>query len=160
MILKHMASAAATVAVAISLAACGSSAPPTPANDGNAAPVNASAGAGHEVASNDGDALVRGTKYHATAQIECSFGGAAAQSCAAGVVRHWGEDGTNLVEVQKPDGFTRALFFEETKALSADSAEADGSAGFDFVVTRRDDNSVIDFGPEHYVIPDALITGG
>jgi len=108
-----------------------------------------------------GDALVAGTDYHATAQVPCGFGGAEPTSnCPAGVKRNWGEDGTTLVEITRPDGYKRAIFFHRTTPYGADSAEADGSAGWDFEVSRRDDQSVIKFGPETYIIVDAFVIGG
>jgi len=108
------------------------------------------------------DALVSGTDYHATTDIACGFGNAEPTStCPAGVKRNWGEDGTSLVEVSKPDGFKRAISFMGTTPFSADSAESDGSAGWEFNVSRDDkDNSIVKYGPETYVVPDALITGG
>ena len=101
------------------------------------------------------------TGYNATTQIPCGFDGAPPTSnCPAGVKRRWGEDGTNLVEVTKPDGRKRAIFFEGTTPYGADSAQADGSAGWDFDYTRDGDRLTIRFGPETYVIVDALIEGG
>ncbi len=108
-----------------------------------------------------GDALVAGTQYNATTILDCGFDGAApAQGCDAGVIRNWGEDGTHLVEVSKPDGFKRAIFFDGTTPTGADSAEADGSAGWDFDYVRDGDRVTIQYGPESYVVVDALITGG
>lgn len=110
---------------------------------------------------NGGDALVAGTDYHATAQVPCGLDGAEPTStCPAGVIRNWGEDGTTLVEITKPDGVKRAIFFRGTTPYGADSAEADGSAGWDFEVSRLDDQSVIAFGPETYIIVDAFVVGG
>jgi hypothetical protein len=107
------------------------------------------------------DALVPGTDYHATTEIPCGFEGAdPTGSCFAGVKRKWGEDGTTLVEVTKPDGSKRAIYFRDTTPYGADSAEADGSAGWKFEVSRRDDESVIKFGPETYIVFDALVVGG
>ena len=107
------------------------------------------------------DALVPGTDYHATTVVPCGFGGAEpTDSCPAGVKRKWGEDGTSLVEVTKPDGMKRAIYFRGTTAYGADSAEADGSAGWSFEVSRRDDQSEIKYGPETYVIFDGLVVGG
>lgn len=107
------------------------------------------------------DALVPGTDYHATAQVPCAVEGAQPTSnCPAGVIRNWGKDGTTLVEISKPDGFKRAIFFKDTTPTGADSAEADGSAGWSFDVSRRDDQSVIRFGPETYIIVDAFVVGG
>lgn len=108
-----------------------------------------------------GDALVPGTDYHATTEVPCGFDGTEPTgNCFAGVKRNWGEPGSALVEVTKPDGLKRAIFFRGTTAYGADSAEADGSAGWTFEVSRRDDQSVIKYGPETYVIFDALVVGG
>ena len=111
---------------------------------------------------NTADALVPGTEYNATAPIPCGFGGAAPnQTCEAGVIRNWGgEAGSALVEVQKPDGFKRAIFFNGLEPYGADSAEADGSAGWGFETSRDGDRVTIQFGPESYVIVDAFIEGG
>ncbi|ANY19782.1 hypothetical protein A6F68_01265 [Tsuneonella dongtanensis] len=107
------------------------------------------------------DAKVAGTDYNATAQIRCGFKNASpTQTCAAGVKRNWGDDGSNLVEVTKPDGRKRALFFDGTKPTGADSAQSDGSAGWDFAFTRSGDEVTIKFGPETYVVVDALVEGG
>ncbi|GAB93497.1 hypothetical protein [Gordonia rhizosphera] len=101
-----------------------------------------------------------GTEADATMQIACSVtGGEPTSSCTARVTRNWGDDGTTLVEVSKPDGYRRALFFRGTTPYGADSAESDGSAGFDFTVTRDGDASVIVFGPERYIVPDAFVLG-
>jgi hypothetical protein len=107
------------------------------------------------------DALVPGTDYHATTEIPCGFAGADPTGrCFAGVKRKWGEDGTTLVEITKPDGSTRAIYFRDTTPYGADSAEADGSAGWKFEVSHHDDQSVIKYGPESYVVFDALVVGG
>ena len=93
--------------------------------------------------------------------VACGLGGAEpTRNCPAGVKRNWGEDGTTLVEVTKPDGMKRAIFFRGTTPYGADSAEADGSAGWSFEVSRRDDQSVIKYGPETYIIVDAFVVGG
>lgn len=107
------------------------------------------------------DALVPGTDYNATTQVDCGFGGSAPnRKCDAGVKRGWGDDGTTLVEVTRADGSKRALFFNGTTPTGADSSQADGSAGWDFKVERSGDVSTIRFGPETYVIVDALVEGG
>lgn len=109
----------------------------------------------------DSDVLVPGTQYNATTVLSCGFGGAApTQNCDAGIVRNWGEAGSNLVEVTKPDGSTRALYFDGTTPIGADSAQSDGSAGWDFDYTSNADEMTIRYGPETYVIVEALITGG
>ena len=107
------------------------------------------------------DAKVAGTDYNATTILKCGFEGAApTQNCDAGVKRNWGEDGTHLVEVTKPDGRKRAIFFNGTQPYGADSAQADGSAGWNFAATRNGDQVTIKYGPETYVLVDALIEGG
>lgn len=109
----------------------------------------------------DGDAKVAGTDYNATAELPCAVdGGDTAQLCKAGVKRKWGEDGTTLVEVTRPDGRMRALFFKGTEATGADSAQADGSAAYAFKAERIGDETRISFGPERYVVPDAFVVGG
>jgi hypothetical protein len=61
------------------------------------------------------DARVEGTDFNATAELPCATdGGAPTQRCKAGVKRKWGEDGTTIVEVTRPDGGTRSLFFRGT----------------------------------------------
>ena len=108
-----------------------------------------------------GDAADPETGYHATASIPCGFDGAPpTANCEAGVIRQWGEDGTTLVEVTRPDGRKRALFFRGTTPYGADSAQADGSAGWDFEVSRKDDQTTIEFGPETYIVVDAFVVGG
>ncbi|WP_235927572.1 hypothetical protein [Sandarakinorhabdus rubra] len=108
-----------------------------------------------------GDALVAGTDYNATASIKCSFDGSMPSgSCPVGVKRNWGEAGSHLVEVSKPDGRKRAIFFKGTTPTGADSAQSDGSAAWKFAFERRGDEVLIRFGPERYVIVDALLTGG
>ncbi len=107
------------------------------------------------------DALVAGTDYNATTELPCGFDGNDPESrCPAGVKRQWGEDATTLVEISKPDGSKRAIFFRDGTATAADSAQSDGSAGWDFAVARDGDTSIVRFGPETYVIADALVEGG
>jgi heat shock protein HslJ len=107
------------------------------------------------------DALVPDTGYNATASVVCTFAnGPSARRCEAGVRRRAGGDGTTFVEIRKPDGRTRVIFFRGATAYGADSAQADGSAGWVFEAKRRRDESVVNFGPERYVIPDAFVIGG
>ncbi|ABC62373.1 hypothetical protein [Erythrobacter litoralis] len=124
--------------------------------------ANAGMGETGPVTGTTDDALVAGTDYNATASIQCGFANAApTRSCAAGVKRNWSErPGEHLVEVTKPDGRKRAIFFRGTEPFGADSAQSDGSAGWDFETSRDGDKVTISYGPETYVIVDALITGG
>lgn len=108
-----------------------------------------------------GDALVPGTNYHATAQVLCSFNSMPpTRRCQAGVKRNWNGAGKAVVEITRPNGLKRAIFFEGTKAISADSAQADGSAAYSFNTNRRGDETIVAYGPERYVIPDAFVVGG
>ena len=113
-------------------------------------------------ASSSEDALVAGTDYNATTILPCGFDGAApTQKCDAGIKRNWGDaPGEHLIEVTKPDGRKRAIFLRGTEPYGADSAQSDGSAGWEFKTTRKDDQVTISYGPETYVIVDALIVGG
>tara|TARA_Y100001947_G_scaffold86282_1_gene73314 strand:- start:1604 stop:2311 length:708 start_codon:yes stop_codon:yes gene_type:complete len=107
------------------------------------------------------DATIAERDYDAMASLPCGFQrNAPTQRCEAGVKREWREDGTTLVEVMKPDGRKRALYFNGLKPYGADSAESDGSAGWDFSSTREGDRTTITFGPETYVLIDAFIEGG
>lgn len=107
-----------------------------------------------------GDAKVEGTDYNATAEIPCAVdGGETKLRCKAGVKRKWGDDGSTIVTVTRPDGSSRSLFFKDGKAISADGAEADGSAAYAFKAERVGDDTRISFGPERYVVPDAFVLG-
>ena len=107
------------------------------------------------------DVLVPGTEYSATTILDCGFGGKPpTQDCNAGIKRNWGEDGTSLVEVMKPDGTKRAIFIKGLEPYGADSAQSDGSAGWAFSTSRKGDQVTVKFGPETYVIVDAMVEGG
>ena len=45
------------------------------------------------------------------------------------------------------------------KAFGAVSSQADGSAAYDFSVSRSGDETTVVYGPEMYVIVDALVEG-
>lgn len=106
------------------------------------------------------DALVAGTQYNATAEIECSgYRNHSAGRCPAGVKRKQ-EDGLTIVEIQWPKGDSRMLMFKDGKILGANTNQADGSAAFEVVGERKDDVTTVRIGPERYVIPDAFIMGG
>nr|WP_234038326.1 hypothetical protein [Erythrobacter sp. YJ-T3-07] len=113
------------------------------------------------LASTQDDPLVDGTPYNATAAIRCGLDGdAPVSNCDAGVRRNWNGPGTALVEITKPDGRKRAIFFEDGVAFSAESAQSDGWAAYDFQAVRNEDQTTVRFGPETYVIVDALVRGG
>lgn len=149
----------AAAACALALAACGQG-----TND--AAQVNdpAAAAAAMEAAPGDGDsqgdALVEGTNYNATAQISCAgYKGAAAAKCDAGVIRG-GETGTT-VEVTLADGTKRAIFFNpDGSFLSFNTAQADGTAAMEISSEKKGDLTIAKLGTETYEIPEAFVIGG
>ncbi len=101
------------------------------------------------------DALVPGTHYHATGDVRCVMAtGIATAWCPFGVTREG--NGSGIVTVTKPDGRTRAIFFENGTATGADTSSADPG---EFNATRDRDNTIVRIGQERYEIPDALIFG-
>ena len=114
------------------------------------------AGVRDRSAAADGDAKVAGTDFHATGNIPCSMGGGQPTgSCPFGVTRKG--RGNGVVTVTKPDGRTRAIFFENGKAIGADVSQADPGA---FSASREADLAIVRIGDERYEIPDAVINGG
>ncbi|WP_397608273.1 hypothetical protein [Silanimonas sp.] len=107
-----------------------------------------------------GDALVEGTPYHATAQVRCEgYKGAAPGFCDAGVVRGL-ETGT-YVEVSLSDGRKRTIFFNaDGSFLTFSTAEADGTAALPIESRRDGDMTIAILGTERYEVPDAFVLGG
>jgi len=104
-----------------------------------------------------GDALVPGTAYNATADIPCSGTGDARTTCKAGVTR---QPDLIAVEIKLANGLPRALLFDGTgKFVTISSSEADGSAAFDVSSKREGDWTIITAGPETYRVPDAFVKG-
>ena len=99
------------------------------------------------------DALVAGTKYHATADVPCvTSDGGKPGPCKAGVMRSG--NGDAVVELKTPDGGERRIFFTGGHATGSD---AEGS----FSVSREGDLSIVRIGKiEVYRISDALVVGG
>ena len=100
------------------------------------------------------DALVAGTRFHATAAVPCQTPGAdAGASCKAGVIRR-GRDGTATVELRGANGLVRNLLFVKGQPVASDSAQPMTSS-------RQGDLVTVRFGSdERYDVPDALLTGG
>jgi len=100
-----------------------------------------------------GDALVPGTRYHATADITCTTSaGGRPGPCKAGVIRRAG--GTTTIELTTPDGGHRRIFFTNGQATGSDAA-----AGLE--VQRQGDLQIIRIGAiEVYRVPDAFVGGG
>ena len=119
----------------------------TDAEDKSSASADSSAG---------GDALVEGTDYNATGSIPCAMApGQPTGSCPFGVTREG--KGNGIVTVTRPDGRTRAIFFENGKAVGYDFNQADPG---EFRASHEADLTVVHIGNERYEIPDAVIFGG
>lgn len=102
------------------------------------------------------DAVVEGTGYNATGEIPCAMAaGQPTGSCPFGVTREG--RGSGVVTVTKPDGRTRAIFFQNGEAIGADVSEADPGG---FSASREGDLTVVRIGEERYEIPDAVVYGG
>lgn len=103
------------------------------------------------------DALVPGTGFNATGQIECTPDqDAATGMCDFGVTREG--NGNGMLTVYLPNGVTRIIRFEAGTPMSFEPGPQDGGA--QMTVTRDGDNSIVMIGPERLVIPDAVIFGG
>jgi hypothetical protein len=82
-------------------------------------------------------------------------GGAPTGSCPFGVTRKGG--GTADVTVTKPDGRTRVIIFQNGRAITANTSEADPGK---FSASKQADLNIIKIGQERYEIPDAVVSGG
>jgi hypothetical protein len=96
-------------------------------------------------------------QFDATGKIPCAqHSGQPMGQCEFGVAREGGGNAT--VVVTRPDGRTRAIFFVNGRASSADSSQADGYG--EFSARRESDLNLIRVGDERYEIPDAVVQGG
>lgn len=151
--------AAAGLAV-LAIAGCSGGAPAaTETGEAAAAPAEQAAAAPGD-GDSQGDALVAGTNYNATAQVSCAgYKGAAAGMCDAGVIRN-GADGAT-VEVTLADGTKRIIFFNaDGSFLSFSTAEADGTAAMAISSEKKGDVTIAKLGSETYEIPEAFVLGG
>jgi len=101
------------------------------------------------------DALVPGTRFHASSSIPCvsmPYGDAKKETCEVGVVRR-GHDGTGTVEIRSGE-FVRRILFVAGKPVAADTSQEMSSS-------RQGDTTTVTFANgELHEIPDALLTGG
>ena len=106
------------------------------------------------------DALVPGTSYHATAEIQCSgYRKHPLGRCPAGVRRNV-QGGLTLVDITWPAGDSRTLFFTASgQLLTANTNQADGSAAFQPKAERKGDSIIVSIGPERYEFANVLIAG-
>jgi len=96
-------------------------------------------------------------RFDATGQVPCAQSPAQPTgSCPFGVARAGG--GYATVEITKPDGRTRAIFFALGRPVGADSSQADGYG--EFRASRVEDLHRVEVGNERYEIPDAVVNGG
>jgi len=100
------------------------------------------------------DALVPGTRFHATAAVPCqTLGSEAGATCKAFVTRR-GRDGSATVELRGVNGLVRNVLFVKGQPLASDSAQPMTSS-------RQGDLTTVRLGSdERYEVPDALLTGG
>jgi len=105
---------------------------------------------------NEHDAKVAGTDYHATGMVSCTLGKEQSSiNCNFGVKREG--NGSGMVTVTKPDASTRVIFFQNGRATGYDQSQADAA---DFRSEKKSDMNIIHIGKERYEIPDAVIFGG
>jgi len=100
------------------------------------------------------DALIPGTRFHASATVECTppFE-SKPQQCEAFVIRR-GFDGTATVEVRGANGIKRNILFVKGEPTASDATEA-------MTFARDGDSTVVKLGAdERYAIPDVLVRGG
>lgn len=100
------------------------------------------------------DALVPGTRFHASAAVQCqTLGSDPAATCKADVTRR-GRDGTATVELSGANGMIRKVLFVKGQPVASDSAQPMTSS-------RQVDLVTVRFGSdERYDVPSALLTGG
>ncbi len=102
----------------------------------------------------DDDALVPGTNYNATGDVDCAIAGfPRVKNCPFGVVRGGQDQAT--VHISLPDGEKRVLEFEDGRVRSLS-----GVSGFSY--RREGDEYFINVnrGQERYTVFDAVINGG
>lgn len=104
-----------------------------------------------------GDALVPGTLFNATGDLNCArAAGQPMASCRFGVVRKG--VGAATVTVFWPDGGKRVITFEGGRPVSYDRSQADGSS--DLTFARNGDMTVVTIGGQRFEIVDAIVSGG
>ena len=100
------------------------------------------------------DALVPGTRFHATTTVRCAPQYSQVRECEAGVVRR-GRDGTATVELRWDQAGKRRILFVKGKPEAADVPQA-------FTFSRNEHRDfVLMFGTdERFEVPEALVFGG
>jgi uncharacterized protein YraI len=98
------------------------------------------------------DALVKGTRYHATATIPCTPPYGLKVPCEAGVVRRAGA-GNATVDIAVGKDLRRRILFMAGKPAASDATA-------EMKTERKGDVTVVTIDDESYSIPDPLISGG
>jgi hypothetical protein len=124
-----------------------------------AQPVPAPAESDNQLTEADGDALVPGTGFNATATIRCvTRTGRAPRDCNAGVVRN--RDGSAVVTIFSTEGQSRAISFDAHRQVSrVEAPESAGPAGPRFEARHSGRTTIVTLGGERYDIPDVMVTG-
>lgn len=100
------------------------------------------------------DAVIRGTPFHASANMACTRqSNTQIRRCDGYVIRR-GYDGTATLEVRWPDGLKRSVLFTKLQPVASDSVDP-------MTYNRVGDVIVVSIGKEErFEVPDVLLTGG
>ncbi len=102
------------------------------------------------------DALVPGTAFNATGQLDCSRSRRGAmEQCRFGVKRQG--NGNGSITVFWPDGGSRVIYFEAGTPSSYDESQADGGAKM--TVGRDGDIFNVTIGAQRFSFPEIVVTG-
>jgi len=115
---------------------------------------SAAAGGGHRASASE---RAGQGQFDARGSVPCTqHAGQSMRQCQAQVARDPG--GTATVVITRPDGRTRAIFFENGNPVGADLSQADGN--MDFSASKGGDVYYIEAGNERYEIVEAFVFGG
>jgi hypothetical protein len=102
------------------------------------------------------DALVPGTDFNATGEINCAReAGQPLVRCNFGVKRDGNGGGT--VTVFWPEGGNRVIYLEGSRPVRYDQSEADGEA--EMTVQQNADLFIVSVGDQRFEIPEVVIVG-
>ena len=99
------------------------------------------------------DAMIPGTRYHASSIVPCEPAYTQARECEALVIRR-GHDGTATVELRWDKAWKRRILFVKGEPKVADVPQA-------MTYTRNERGWKVTFnGDEHFEIPEPMLYGG
>ena len=123
---------------------------------GFAPPAGHSAAAGSHQRASTSERAGQG-QFDARGPVSCAMRpGQPMRNCQAQVARDPGGNAT--IVITRPDGRTRAIFFENGNPVSADLSQADGN--MEFRASKGGDTYYIEAGDERYEIVEAFVYGG